>query len=154
CLPTSCNGFYAGANLIGTMTNVDVIGQGIGGSFAGGGQSIGAQLGYQFTDGKFFIGAEAFGAWTINGSPTAVGGVAPTWLFGQVLKIGGSLSAILGPAPQGPSIPATIASQLISPYILFGAVERNWGTGWSTGAGAEFALAQNWFADVRYMYVD
>lgn len=156
CAPTSCTGFYVGANLTGVMTNANVVGNGINGSVAGGGQSIGGQIGYQFANGTWFFGPELDFDYTVGGTAPA-GGSAPTWLLGQYLKIGTTLTNILGiqaPTTGSPGIPALLANAVISPYLIFGAAERSWGTGWATGAGVEFALSGHWFLDTRYTYIN
>lgn len=156
CLPTDCSGFYVGGNLMGVATNANIIGNGINGSVAAGGQSLGVQAGYQFANGTWFWSAEVMGDYTVNGGPVAMGAGVNRWFFAEGVKVGTSLATLMGIAPttNPVSIPAKLQAALISPYIWSGAVQRPWGTGWSTGAGAEFALAQNWFLDVRYMYVN
>jgi hypothetical protein len=41
------------------------------------------------------------------------------------------------------SVPASIARGLISPYVLIGAAERPGRTGWVSGGGMDFIIAQN-----------
>lgn len=157
CLPTSCSGFYAGVNLTGTMTNANVIGNGINGSVAAGGQSIGVQAGYQFANGAWFFGPEFDANYVVNGNPNVTGGAPSKYRVGEYLKVGTALSSLLNlPAPTtgSPGIPAALANAVISPYVIFGAVQSGIGQGWATGAGVEFALAQNWFVDTRYIYVN
>lgn len=156
CLPTSCTGFYLGANLTGTMANADVIGNGIGGSFAGGGQSIGAQFGYQFANGTYFFGPEVGLNYVVGGGQVVDGSAPPKYRAYEIMKLGTSLATLLGvtaPAGPSPAIPEKLAAQVISPYIFFGAVENGIGNGWATGAGVEFALTANWFIDTRYSYI-
>lgn len=157
CLPISCSGFYVGGNLIGVATNANIIGNGVNGSVAAGGQSIGGQGGYQFANGSWFWAAEVSADYTVNGNPNVTGGSPPKYLFGEHVKIGTSLANLLGlvmPATGTPNVPSALASKVISPYLLFGAAQRSWGTGWQSGAGVEFALTKNWFADVRYSYIN
>jgi len=165
CTQLQCSGWYAGFNIMGVGSNMDILGSGINGSVFAGGGSIGVQGGYQFWNGDFFFAAEAFGDYTVNGNPViAGGGSQPRYVFGQIAKFGGKLSALFG-APTTPggttptqgtapiAIPSTLSAALISPYVQFGAVERPWGSGWATGAGAEFVIASGWNLDLSYLYV-
>lgn len=152
CLPSSCSGFYAGVNIAGVMTNANIIGNGVNGSLAGGGQSIGVQGGYQFANGTWFFGPEVAANYVVTGNETVQG--SAKYRVGEYLKVGTALSNILSLGGVGPSpgIPSALAASVISPYLLFGAVQSGFGQGWATGAGVEFALAQHWFLDTRYTY--
>lgn len=157
CLPTSCSGFYAGMNLAGTMTNANVIGNGINGSVAAGGQSIGGQVGYQFANGTWFFGPELDANYIVGGNVNVTGGAPEKFRTGEYLKVGTALASLFGlqaPSVGTPGIPAALANSVISPYVLFGAVQSGFGQGWATGAGVEFAIAQNWFVDTRYTYIN
>lgn len=150
CTPSSCSGFYAGFNLSGVMTNADVIGNGINGSLAGGGQSIGFQGGYQFANGTWFFAPEVQANYVVNGGDMSG---SAKYRVGEYVKVGTALANLLGMGGiPGPSVPSGLAAYVISPYVLFGAVQSGIGQGWATGAGVEFALAQHWFLDTRYTY--
>lgn len=165
CTQLQCSGWYGGFNIMGVGSNMDILGSGINGSVFAGGGSIGLQGGYQFWNGDFFFAAEAFGDYTVNGNPVIAGtGSQPRYVFGQLAKFGGKLSALFGasttPGTTTPTqgttpiaIPSSLSAALISPYVQFGAVERPWGSGWATGAGAEFVIASGWNLDLSYLYV-
>lgn len=152
CTPSSCSGLYLGFNLSGVMTNADVIGNGVNGSLAGGGQSIGVQGGYQFANGSWFFGPEIQANYVVGGNDLT----SAKYRVGEYVKVGTSLANLLGlgGSIQGPSVPSALAARVISPYVLFGAVQSGIGQGWASGAGVEFALAQHWFLDTRYTYVN
>lgn len=152
CYPNSCSGFYAGFNLAGVMTNADIIGSGINGSLAGGGQSIGLQAGYQFANGTWFFSPEIQANYVVTGNNVVEG--SAKYRVGEYVKVGTSLANLigLGSSVPAPSIPSGLAAYVISPYILAGAVQSGFGQGWASGAGVEFALAQHWFLDTRYTY--
>lgn len=156
CTPTNCSGWYVGVNLTGAMTNANVIGNGINGSIAAGGQSIGVQGGYQFANGTWFFGPEFDANYVVNGNPNVTGGAPSKYRIGEYVKVGTALSNLLSLDSAGPApgVPASLANSVISPYVLFGAVQSGVGQGWATGAGVEFALVKNWFADVRYTYIN
>lgn len=152
CTPSNCSGFYAGVNLAGVMTSADVIGNGINGSLAGGGQSIGIQGGYQFANGTWFFGPEIHANYVVTGNQAIDGGSAK-YRVGEYVKVGTALANLLGMGGiPSPGIPSALAASVISPYLLAGAVQSGIGQGWATGAGVEFALAQHWFLDTRYTY--
>lgn len=155
--PPICSGFYGGVNLTGDMISANVLGQGFSGSLAGGGQNLGGQIGWRTSDGKWYFGVEASGDYTLLGNANVTGGSPPKYLFQQGIKIGASLASILNLGSQtpvsSPSIPTQLAQDVISPYVYFGAAERNWGTGFATGAGVEFALTPTTYLDTRYTYI-
>lgn len=152
CTPNNCSGWYAGVNLSGVMTNANVIGNGLNGSLAGGGQSIGIQGGYQFASSGWFFGPEVQANYVVTSNQNISG--SSKYRVGEYVKVGTALSNLigLGNAVPSPGIPTALASSVISPYLLFGAVQSGIGQGWATGAGVEFAIAQGWFVDTRYTY--
>lgn len=162
CTVTGCSGWYIGGNIIGTGSNLDIIGSGINGSVFSGGGALGLDAGYQFWNGQFFFAGEVFGDYDVLSHGVGSGN-QNSYLFGQVAKFGIGLSGLFGGAggasttpSQSPvpiTVPAQLASSLISPYVQFGAVERPWGVGWATGAGADFVIAAGWNLDISYLYV-
>lgn len=157
CTVTNCSGWYVGGNLSGVMTNANILGNGINGSLAAGGQSIGVQAGYQFASNGWFFGPEVSADYIVNGNPNLTGGAPSKYRVGEYVKVGTALSNLLNiatPSTGTPGIPAALASSVISPYLLFGAVQSGIGQGWATGAGVEFVLTQNWFLDTRYTYIN
>lgn len=163
CTVQNCTGFYAGFNIAGTSTNANVIGNGINGSLAAGGQSLGIQAGYQYWNGTIFFGPEVFADYTYGGSAVVAGYSAPKYLFGEVVKLGSPLSSLFGGiAPANPTgLSAVLTANTISPYLMVGAAQRDWGTGVLSGAGITFAIPtgtagapdNHWFVDVRYMNI-
>jgi hypothetical protein len=156
CTPEHCTGLYMGFNVSGVATNANVLANGINGSVAGGGESIGGQGGFQFWNGTWFFGGEVFGDYTVGGSPIIAGANKPTYLFGEVVKVGTPLSTFFGSvAPANTSgLPALLTANTISPYIFTGACERSWATGICSGAGVTFAIdQQHWFLDARYINI-
>jgi opacity protein-like surface antigen len=156
CTPTSCTGFYLGAAIGGVGSNADIVGNGVNGSvFAGGGIPM-AVAGYQYAKGNWFFGGEVAVGGQISTKAT-VNGVSgnENGLFSyQIAKVGGNLSGILGNDSAPITIPSTLQKSLISPYVLVGAVERQFASGWATGAGATFDISSKMFLDVKYMYVN
>jgi hypothetical protein len=100
CTPIACTGWYAGFNLAGVATNVNVLGNGINGSLNAGGQNIGIQGGYQFWNGTFFFGPEVGIDYTYGGTVGATGGQSsPKYLASEVIKLGTPFSTFFGSAP-------------------------------------------------------
>lgn len=156
CTPIACTGWYAGFNLAGVATNVNVIGNGINGSLNAGGQNIGIQGGYQFWNGTFFFGPEVGIDYTYGGTVGATGPQSsPKYLASEVIKLGTPFSTFFGSAPAPASttgVSALLTANTIAPYIFFGAAQSGWGTtGIVSGAGVTFAVdQQHWFVDARY----
>ena len=164
CTLTSCSGFYVGGNVVGAGSNMDILGSGISNSVFAGGGAIGMTAGGQLWNGKFFAGFEGFADYDVatNLQVTPGMGNQNRYLFGVIAKAGIGLNGLFGgvataPATPGQSpipisIPASIASALLSPYVAIGEVWRPWGAGWATGAGADFILSQNWNLDLKYLH--
>lgn len=155
CSPTSCTGFYAGGFLAGNGTNADIIGSGIDGSVFAGGGIPGFDIGYQFANGTWFLGGEAGVGWQVNTATTANGTTTnESGVFGyEIAKVGGQLSGLLG-TTASITPPSALTAQVISPYGLVGAVERQFASGWATGAGVTFDISPKVFLDLKYMYVN
>lgn len=159
CTPASCSGWYAGVGLTGNGTNADIIGSGINQSVFAAGGIIDLHGGYQLWNGTYLFAAEAaIGNQFSNGPINQFG--AKTLVGYEIVKLGGSLTNLFsqgaspapGQAPTSFSLPGSISQALISPYFAMGAIQRAGVNEWATGAGVEFALAQGWNLDTRYMY--
>jgi opacity protein-like surface antigen len=167
CSLLACSGWYIGGNLIGTGSNLDILGGGLSNSVFAGGGAVGVDAGAQLWNGRFFAAFESFADYeTVNNVQVTAPGM-PTngnrWMIGAVGKFGVGLSGLFGGVPtaaatpsQSPvpiTIPASIANALLSPCVAIGEVWRPWGSGWATGAGADFILSQNWNLDLMYLHV-
>lgn len=158
CSPQQCSGFYVGANLTGVGSNIDILGGGVNGSLFAGGAMMGANVGYQFWNGKVFFAFEVSGDYDTMGAASSNG----RWFASEVVKFGMGLQGLFGAAtaPTSPtqtpvsiSVPASIMQALTSPYIQLGGAQRPGRSGWVTGAGMDFIIAQNWNLDLSYMHV-
>lgn len=156
CTPEHCTGFYLGFNMLGTATNANVLANGINGSVAGGGQSIGVQAGYQYWNGTWFFGPEVSADYTYGGGQI-IGGGQSKFLAMEIVKFGTPFSTFFGSGitPASTSgLPSLLTANTISPYLFMGAAQRNWGTGIASGGGVTFAVdQQHWFVDARYTNV-
>lgn len=138
CTPTQCSGWYFG----GVLAN---------GIFAG-------DVGYQYWNGTAFLGFEgALGGQVYTDA--ALSHNENGFFSYQIAKAGGSYTGILGQQPAPPSGFPSITAQVIAPYALAGAVERDMKiggmiTGWAIGGGTEFAVSSKTFVDLKYMYVN
>ena len=154
CTLLSCSGFYAGFNIAGQASNANIIGNGINGSLAAGGQSLGGDFGYQYWNGTFFFGPEVDASYMYGGSVALAGYSAPKYLITEMVKFGGPLSTIFGGIqPANPTgLSAALLSQTIAPYLFVGAAQAGGisGAGVASGAGIVFLIDAHWFADVRY----
>lgn len=138
CTPTQCSGWYVG----GVLAN---------GIFAG-------DVGYQYWNSVAFLGFEgAFGGQVYTDA--ALTHNENGFFSYQIAKAGGSYTGLLGQQPAPPSGFPSITAQVIAPYALAGAVERDMKiggliTGWAVGGGTEFAVSNKAFVDLKYMYVN
>ena len=87
----------------------------------------------------------------------------------QLGDLDGEARAKLGETPGG-GVGATLQATALGRYLLYGTgglafgslkvqtpggfSESSTSAGWTIGAGAEFAINQNWSAKVEYLYVD
>jgi opacity protein-like surface antigen len=156
----SCSGFYAGFNIQGIGSNLDILGSGINNSVFAGGGFIGGTAGYQFWNGQFFLAGEVNGGINVNPGGVA-GAVGSHSLEGNVLlKAGVGLSNLIGigqpgtvgagTPSQGINLAVIPGTALMSPYAVIGDSFKQGGNGWTMGAGTMFILAQGWNLDVYY----
>lgn len=160
----SCSGFYAGFNVQGLGSNLDILGSGINNSVFAGGGIIGLTGGYQFWNGQFFLAGEGNAGinMTNNGLGAQVG-IGKNWDASVIVKAGVGLSNVLGIGQQGtvgggtPSQGISLAvipgTSLMSPYAAIGESFKQGAQGWTIGAGTEFILAQGWNLDVYYHHI-
>lgn len=163
CTQFSCSGFYVGPNLLGVGADITDVTSGVPASAFTSGGGLGVDAGYQFWNGQFFFAGEVFGDFTALNLGTG-NGFKNTWIAGEVGKFGMGLSGVLGqavPAQTAPSqspvpvsVPNSLSTSMMSPYVAVGAVERPWGTGWAVGGGISYILAQNWNLDIMYLNVN
>jgi hypothetical protein len=163
CTTNQCSVWFAGGNVLGMGSNVDIIGQGISNSiFANGGMVTGT-IGAQFWNNGIFFGAEnmlgyAFGAPTsINGSGISLtGGMDILWF-----EAGGSLGDLFGSGATPVPIYNALASDLISlyfgtgPAIPLGNSSLGTQSFWTSGAGARYLIPNvSWpiLLDIKYIY--
>ncbi len=154
----SWTGFYLGINGgfgfgQSSWTNVN---DGPTGNFNTSGFLVGGTLGANYQIGSFVIGLEGDGDWndangtTFNGACTAAGGCTTKsdWLatlrgragfaWDRVLFYGTGGAAFGGVQAAAGGLPFATGTQ----------------TGWTAGAGVEFAFAPNWTAKVEYLFVN
>lgn len=151
CTPTECTGFYFGGHMDEAGGSLNVVATGLSG-LATNQFSLGADLGYQYWDGKWFLAAELLGDYglTTNGSIPG-GGNSALWGFGALAKIGYNLIGAITPNGS-PSLPAGLT--VIAPYAIVGDWTRSWGSGFAAGAGIEGWLANNLTVHIDYIHVN
>jgi outer membrane immunogenic protein len=128
------------------------------GNFSTNGFLIGGTLGGNYQFGQFVIGLEGDGDWTdINGTFTGTGGTGcgfgcktgNDWLATIRGRAGWAWDRVLfygtGGAAFG-NIQASYAGASLSTVSTQ--------TGWTAGAGVEWAFLPNWTAKFEYLYVD
>jgi outer membrane immunogenic protein len=122
-------------------------------SFDVSGGLVGGTLGYNWQSGPFVFGVEGDIDWAdISGSTNAACPLGCRtengWLGTARGRIGYAFDRFLPYVTGGLAFGDIKAS---TPGFAGGSSTR---TGWTAGAGLEFALAGNWTAKVEYLYVD
>lgn len=157
--PLSCSGAYVGVGLAGQGSNADIIGSGINGSVFAGGIVPSIDAGYQYVQGNWMFGAELDLGYSMNNN-AVLNGVGNSYnglRIGEVFKVGGNASALLG--NQAPiTIPPQLANAVIAPYVHITPVQWQvpgaWAAGTGSGAGAEVDFGPRIWGDLRYTYTD
>ena len=127
--------------------------------FNGGGVSpngflVGGTLGGNYQFGAFVIGLEGDGDWSdLDGKNTACGGAfgcetRSTWLATVRGRAGWAWDRILFYGTGGAAFGNVQAGGIGGPF------DSATQTGWTAGAGVEWAFLPNWTAKVEYLYVD
>ena len=157
-------GFYLGVNGGGWINNsrLDTI-AGVSGKLGGGGALIGATAGYNWqTAGRVVLGVETDLAYRTKGTVTPPFSSSVATSDGYLGTLRGRLGygfdrALIyvtgGLAYGNAAAPNAIVSV---PLGLFGLRSGSAGmqAGWTVGAGAEFAITNNWSAKGEYLYAD
>jgi len=154
CNATDCSGWIVFADVAGVSTNLNVIGNGVNNSLAGGGQYFGAGFGYQYWDGKFYVSPTVFFDYSVGNAPAPSGMSAQRWMVGEVLDIGAPLASLFGGIQPASTTGFTsiLLSQTLSPFVTIGAAETGHDTAVVSGAGLAFWINQNWLAKGGYRY--
>lgn len=154
CTPVSCTGPYGGVQIGGNGTNLDIIGSGLNNSVFAGGAVAGVKAGYQYTDTKWILGAEASVNYQFQSNATVngVSGNTSGMFSYEVVKIGGNVSGLLGnSAPI--TVPPSLANSQIGLYGLAGPCQRQFKTsGWCSGGGGEFDISTHIFVNIDYIH--
>jgi len=141
-------GFYLGAHAGYGWNNYTLFnGPGAG---SGNGPLLGGQIGFNYQINQFVLGAEADLAYAaISGRPVAAPGFSVrTTMLGSVrARAGFAVDRALLYVTGGLGIQnASVAFNLNAANVRFTR------TGWTLGAGVEYALTQNWTAKIEYSY--
>lgn len=149
CTSTGCTGIYGGAFFGGLGNNANIIGNGINGSFNSGGMMPGADVGWQYFDGKFLMGLELDLGYQFASNTALPGAVGShNGPFGIIQAKAGASLAQLAPNFTTISLPLAI----ITPYLAGGEMmQQHGGTGGVGGGGILFQLSGSDFLDVEYL---
>ena len=156
CTNMSCTGFYGGLTIAESGGSFNVISTGLQG-VASNNLNIGGDAGYELYNGVWYLAAEVDGVYGVVSNGTLPGGGnSNQWGFGALGKIGYSLASIFGGGTPAnpPTLPASLAQNVISPYVILGVWDRPWGAGFASGVGIQALLMQNWTLSVDYLHVN
>ncbi|MDQ0505510.1 outer membrane protein [Xanthobacter agilis] len=165
----SWTGFYIGANFGygGDKFSQDLVALGVTvGSVdtQSSGWMVGGQLGYnyQFAN-NVVVGLETDLQWAnISGQSSGINLGGTNWIAGSNVDYFGTIRARLGyafdrflPYITGGAAYGNIQHTLVEGYGVFPSVSgSNTSWGWTIGAGAEYAITNNWTFKAEYLYVD
>ncbi|MFG1392104.1 outer membrane protein [Xanthobacter agilis] len=165
----SWTGFYIGANFGygGDKFSQDLVALGVTvGSVdtQSSGWMVGGQLGYnyQFAN-NVVVGLETDLQWAnISGQSSGINLGGTNWIAGSNVDYFGTIRARLGyafdrflPYITGGAAYGNIQHTLIEGYGVYPSLSgSNTSWGWTIGAGAEYAITNNWTFKAEYLYVD
>lgn len=153
CTISYCVGWIVGADVTGVASSIDVLGQGVGGSFNGGGTLLGIHGGFRAWNGTFYLGGEIGVTYDVSGGASGVApGFSDRFAAMEVAKIGGPIGALVGNT-QGVTFPAALQPYLMSLYFNVGGKQRMGSTGVVGGAGAEFVITPRATINLDYFHV-
>jgi len=159
CTVTACTGFYGGFHIAGGGTSADIVGSGINGSIFSNGVGLGGDIGYQFWNGQFFLGAELSGTYYAgtNSTISNIAGVNTNWSVDYVGKAGYGLQGLFNSAPSpanGPISPIqALNGAMMSPFLIVGGRQREHLSGFLAGAGIEYSLGGHSAVSVEYRHI-
>lgn len=160
--PLSCSGVYVGFGLAGQGSNADILGSGIAGSVFAGGIVPSFLSGYQYMQGNWIFGGEAEVGYAFSNNLSINGGAVSSNMQGaritEFFKVGGNLQALLGLQSAPITVPASLASSILGPYVGMGATQwqlsNSWANGLVSGAGVLFDISPHMFGDLGYRYTN
>jgi hypothetical protein len=148
CSEFGCTGFYAGAQVSGSGTGVNVLNLG---SLNAGGTYMGVNGGYQFYNGVYWLGVGAKVEYAVASPPSdIVGGSFSNKVFAfEGIEVGGNLASMFNIAPL--NLPGFLATAV--PTIKIGACQNgNSLRGYCSGAAAHFFVPNSrWTIDAEYL---
>jgi hypothetical protein len=161
CTPSSCRGFNIGL-VLGTNTQNGAVVPTLT-SITGGNGLLGGEVGYRFWNGSYYFGAEADMLYQTGQSGSVINFNPQNFMAIVEGDVGVSLAGLFNisaPNPsQGPlaSIPAALATSLMTPYVMPVAdcINYTGGGSWIQrycgGVGAEFAIGGPYTIRVKYL---
>jgi len=152
----SWTGFYLGINgggAFGSSKWSDPV-LGSTGNFGAAGALVGGTVGANYQMGQFVIGIEGDGDWSsLSGSTHVTCGFTPCetrsdWLATVRGRAGYAVDRVLFYGTGGAAFANVQAGLSGGPFT------NSTQTGWTAGAGIEYAFAPNWTAKVEYLFAD
>jgi outer membrane immunogenic protein len=146
------SGFYVGVNggWAWSRSNYDFAGGST--SIKGGGGLVGGTLGYNRQVGQAVFGLEGDLDWAdVHGSAVCAVGTCETtnkWLSTVRGRIGYAVDRFL------PYVTGGVAFGKLEANVPGVGSASNTRTGWTAGAGLEYAVTHNWSVKTEYLYVD
>jgi hypothetical protein len=151
CTPTYCVGPYVGGFIAESGGSLNIPATGLSG-LASNQLSLGADVGWQYWDDKWFAAAEVVAVYGLMQNGTIPGGGnSGLWGAGLLAKIGYNFFNATAPA-GGPQLPTGITP--IAAYAILGDWIRPWGQGFAAGGGVEGWLRTDLTVNIDYLHVN
>ena len=134
CDAKGCTGWHVDFSVLNAGTGVNVLSLG---SVNSNGTFLGLGGGYQYYDGKYWLGARVTGAYNVAGN----GNVADpgNWFGSEVVEVGGNLFGAFGlQPPQTNGFLSTLTTAV--PTVDVGACQHGKATGYCAGASLHYLL--------------
>ena len=154
CTQLSCTGFDAGGVVYGIGGNAAILTNGIQNSIFAGGGDIGLNAGWQYWDGKYYVGFDADGMVQSQNTAGVTGFAGNSGTAVGILhaKFGGNLIGLFSNGPAPITVPSLLATSIMASYIDTCSAFRKGGTQFCSGAGTQFLLTNRLTLDIIYDY--
>jgi hypothetical protein len=145
CTSSGCSGLFAGAEISGSGTGVNIINLG---SLNAAGTFMGGNVGYQFFNGTYWISIEANVDYQVaNPNSSLTPSLTNVFAF-EGMEFGGNLTSLFNIAPI--TLPGPLANAV--PTVKVGACQHGNLQGYCAGAAAHFFIPNSkWTIDATYL---
>lgn len=155
CTYAGCVAPYFGGGISESGGSFNIVSTGVGG-LTNNNMNLFLDTGYDYWDGRFFLGVNALAEYgVISNGAIPGGGNSALWGAGAWAKVGYNVANAFGITPGSGSVnPITTLFATTVPYVDIGTFCRPWGCGFLSGAGAMGWLSKNVTLHADYLHVN